>query len=737
MSGIELQNTIENKENIKTTDIVDSKKIQELDNSTNTPSWKQEVANKLSNKNPEIAKLVQDLEKRQTDKKEIEQKTMSNLDVSLNNLTDIEIQSFKGIIDSLNNETILPNQISVFSTMMDVLRQMKDVKKEDIMKAIDTYVDTKMQWKITTEQKDYFKNILSSIKDKWLIDKFISQVDVSLEGQKKWWYDILITKITDTITPDELLKDKEVNWSLNAIFNYNQWEYNKFIDAYDKGNIIQKNKLDKILQTYIKSDYPDIDFTDVTIKRDNITVKDKTDPEWKKTKDVPWFKFIKWDGTTILKGKDWKDITPFFWDAVHGEELSFDKSLMTKVGKNSLSEEWLKLPGMKNFVNQIQDIAGKKMSISEALKSLFDSSIFLEIKKVFSMISLMMADGSTEKWKYVIEQAKLNIALIELTTSIKIWWTIKKKDFDKDGNDLWTTTEYKRNADPDLAKYINQYQWNDNNNEKSIFVQCNNLDMQKSYMEAQRDNNQIKAQQLFEAMERKITIAQKTTWTTTEQQSKTENTEQKNPPQEFKDWQSYPSLSLDNTKPGKVEKKWEWDNQYLTIDWQVISLINGKWSIFLKWDDGQIMEKIISFDKKDNKENIIITDGEKLDRWILEKVYTEKDYSKFWDSKETMLAIRYSLLESSSEGNNKIDQVMQLTSQLLPDQRNKVEQAIAKFKREVIKSAENSSKIIKNDKWFMMYQELTNSLSNVKLPNETKQKLRKESVDKRIQSMWS
>jgi hypothetical protein len=41
---------------------------------------------------------------------------------------------------------------------------------------------------------------------------------------------------------------------------------------------------------------------------------------------------------------------------------------------------------MKNFVNQIQEIAGKKMSISDAFKSLFDSPLFSELKKIFLML---------------------------------------------------------------------------------------------------------------------------------------------------------------------------------------------------------------------------------------------------------------------------------------------------------------------------------------------------------------
>jgi hypothetical protein len=328
----------------------------------------------------------------------------------------------------------------------------------------------------------------------------------------------------------------------------------------------------------------------------------------------------------------------------------------------------------------------------------------------------------------------LSLAVLNIQTQFsdggKIEW--KKIQDGKEVKDI--SKDYEWTSDKWLAKYLAEYNFNDDSNikEKEIFVNCNSLQLQREYMMAKRVNDSKTASELFIQMKDWIKKADQKI--TPDKIKENEKPQEQSKPIELKDNKATVlELKINEQSQWLVEKKWEWDNQYLTIDGQVIPLINGKWSIFVKWDDGQIMEKIIIFDKKDNKENIAITDGEKLDMWLLETIKKTWNLSVLWnwklDDNKLKLAKYYMFGKSIDWVNNPIDLLLEWINKLWLYQKKISELSLVKFQKEMLVliswNISNTSEIIQP------FNKITQELQSIQFSGNLQKKERNTVVEKR------
>jgi hypothetical protein len=637
---------------------------------------------------------------------------------ALNILKSDEIVEFKWVIDNLNNWSLSPEKIKPFASMMNVLRQMNGLSKDQIMSVVDNTIQTKFVEKKDHPEMKLFKDTLSAVLDKWLVSEFINKVDEDLNKNDvlKWLsYDKLLDKETNLSSP-------EARAGINILFHRNEELFKQL--TLDYNDPTKKPQVERILRQYTLSSVPNGNPSEADINNANITLNTKFIVNWKEKSAFAFTKKENWLPLWITK-KDaqWNDIllqslTPFFWDSLKWESIPMEQCLTMPLMKDILWQDNLRMEWAAGVMKELVTVNGKNMSFSDAISSLFESPLFLEIKQAFLALLSMMGDDSDTQNKYAVEA---NFAQAEKDLS-KITETVLDKN-DKQISYLKALKALNL-ENKDMGGNIG--------NPKERFANAP-LENQKLYIKQVIKNPNLRYEkEVLAQLWEKISSTEQTV----SDKNTSEVVNEKDISKIFTNGEVYEQLSIDSTKPGKVERvDIDKKNPYLRIDGQVIPLIAGKWSLFVKGTDGQIIEKIISFDTKDNKENISIKNGETLDMWLLEKSYKDKNFWTLWNSKKELLIKKYYLFEQSSDAKNSIDQIMKLTSGLQIDQKNKVEQALAKFKSSISPVTENSP--IKNEKWSISYKEMMDSLSTIKLASLPQQKERDLVVNTRGKSMQS
>lgn len=649
-----------------------------------------------------------------------------SLQNQLEQLSDKDFVKFRQVIENLSkNGKVSLEQLDPLDSMTQILKQVASLDKNTVKNVVETVMKEKFSWQENSKELITFKEIFYAILDrKDILNSFVTIVDKDI----KW------------LSYDELLmtqkfESADVKKSINTIFHRNEGLFNTMTN--DFLDPIKQPQVEKIVKEYVKLSVPDIDLNNAHVGMTEVSVNGKQ----KKA-----FQLLDTSGnamTITKKNEKWENIqvplTPFFWDSQKWEIIS----LQDCVSQNQWVKDALKIwpDNMKQLNPELQELmkktietaSWKKVSISEAISWFFNSPLFDEIKKIFLMLGMFSKEGMSY-W------ANVDIALIDSKKSFRN--LIQSSNFgplQKELN-IASSTEalekfnsypwyYKEEYDANskLIK-INNYQ----NSEKEYFTTLS-PENQLRYLYGQKTNLKNSKWQSIPKWSDKRTAdgikKDSIVETNTSQETKKQSIDK-----EFISGWEYKELSLDGTKPGKVEKiDTDKNNPYLKIDGQVIPLINGKWSLFIKWFDGQIIEKVISFDKKDNKENISIIDGEKLDMWLLEKIYKEKNISMLWNDEKNNIIKKYYILEQSAEWKNNIDQFMKSTSELPIDQKNKIEQIISIFKKWIYQSIWKTP----DNKLITLHNDLKKSLLDIKLPIESQQNERNTTVNKRIQSMWS
>ncbi len=531
----------------------------------------------------------------------------------------------------------------------------------------------------------------------------------------------------DTLLKTESLDSNDSKKSINTIFHRDEQMFNKLIKDFQDPE--KKWQVEKIVKEYVQLSLPkeNLQWTTIEIWE----IKDIKKPCFNIMKDSKIVEVSTWKQDD--KGQDIKQkLTPFFGDAKTWVQLTLKQTIEQNQWVKDAMGIWpdnMKQldPKLKDLMNSTINTANWPKSITEAISSLFDSPLFLEIKQAFLAFLAMTGNDTEKQSKYAIEA---NFAQAQRDLS-KVTETIE----DKNNNKI---SYLKALNSLNLENKTVDWIWNP----LELFANAP-LVNQKEYIKAVIWNPWTRYDK------DKMSILWKTTNTSNPEQqkddSKTETIDQKDTAQEFISWKEYKELSLDSSKPGKVERKWEWDNQYLTVDGQIIPLIKGKWSLFVKWSDWQIIEKVISFDKKDNKESIAITDGEKLDMWLLEQVYKNNNISMLWDDEKSRMIIRYYMLEQSVDGKNIIDSLMIQASNLWIDQKNKVENIIANFKKgalfkkETLEHEKNPIQIgqLQIEQISKYRKGIEESLLNIKTSTLINQKKWNDTVNTRIKLMFS
>jgi hypothetical protein len=70
------------------------------------------------------------------------------------------------VIDSLNNGSLSSEKMPQFASMMNILRQMNGLSKDQIISVVDITIDTKFADKKDSPEMKLFKDTLSAVLEK-------------------------------------------------------------------------------------------------------------------------------------------------------------------------------------------------------------------------------------------------------------------------------------------------------------------------------------------------------------------------------------------------------------------------------------------------------------------------------------------------------------------------------------------------------------------------------------------
>lgn len=650
----------------------------------------QDQKNTINKKNDELAK-------KKIEKVENIQNTIINNELSnkLNLLSEKDFVKFKDVLNSLKKWEIWVEQMDPLDTMTQIIKAMANMDKASVLSEFDKLLSEKFPEKKTDPELASFKDILSGLLDnKSLLNQFVETVDRDL----KWLsYNQLLEQAKDP----KSLESAEVNKSINTIFHMEKNWFDHLLKDFD--DPIKQNQVTSILKKYYELHGKVLPEWAMFEKSQTSLIVDKLPVQ------VDCFK-IKWTDEVI-----------YYWELDTGKSMNFEQ-----VAKISWVSEALGIDNvtqlkkldpriweiMKN--NTIQTPSGKKMSFGDAFSAFFSSSFFDQLKQAFYSLMATFWEES-EQERYIIES---NYVLAK--NDVRQWWNFSYTDKENEEQVISYISV--------LNKFEPGFDKNENINYKKLFTEAS-VTIQKSYIETCMSKGK---EAWYNILKSNIPLIEA---------NKVEK-EQKVLGKEFVSWSVIDELKINKDAKGEVEKKWEWDNQYLLIDGQVIPLIDGKGSLFVQWTDGQIIEKNIIIDKKDNKENISISDWEKLDLWLLETIKKGGTWLLvwLWDPKRVQLS-KYYMLEQSSidDKENPINILMKWVSQLWPDQKDKAEIAIVKFKKAFIWQIEKKQwiwKVSDNLNIFEPFKDLKTELSAIVTANSSQQEKRNTVVNSRIQS-WS
>lgn len=394
--------------------------------------------------------------------------------------------------------------------------------------------------------------------------QFVETVDYGL----KWWsYSQLLEQAKDP----KSLESAEGKKSINAIFHMDKNWFDQLLKDFD--DPIKKDQINNILKKYYE-------------------LHGKVLPEWSSF-EKSQTKIIVDNNPVILDCFKiiWTEEVIYYWELDTGKSMNFQQ--VTKISwvsealgiDNNTKVKKLDPRIWEIMKNTIITPSWKKMSWGDAFSTFFNSPFFDQLKQAFYSLMATFWEES-EQERYIIESN-----YVVAKNDVRQWW-----------NFTYIDNQNKEQATSYISvlnKFEPGFDKNENINYKKLFTEASVM-IQKSYIETCMSKGKEAWYNILKSniplIEANKVEKEKNSWA-----------------KEFISWSVIDELKINKDAKGKVEKKWEWDNQYLLIDGQVIPLIDGKGSLFVQWTDGQIIEKNIIIEKKDNKENITILDWEKLE----------------------------------------------------------------------------------------------------------------------------
>ena len=567
---------------------------------------KTKLSKELSNKNDSkwIDITEKSLQKDNSESEEKEDLSIQEFSNKFPELTKLLSQNNMKELIKLN-ENLRNNEVDVWhidflDEMANFYKPLLELPTSDAINKITSIIENS---KIDEAKKNLFKKdaipLLTAIlekKDKeWnsVMKEFVKTIDKDI----KWLsYDLLLTT--------ENLNSNDVRKSINTIFHRDEQMFNKLVEDFNKPDTDPQKKLqiENIIKEYVKLSVPD--WNPSISEIDNAIIK--LDYNFSIGKlQKPAFIFTKKDGSPLwivkkdqnwdsIKDEKWNDIlsqkiTPFFGDRVDWKSLTLKKTIEENDWVKEAMEIWT--DNMKKLDPKIRDIVKETIntknwpkSITEAISSLFESWLRLEIKQAFMAFMAMTGSDSEKQNEYAIES---NFAQAEKDIS-KIKETIK----DKNDNSI-SYLKALRSLNLQNKKIENLW-WNP----MEIFSNAP-LENQKRYIESvvkdpskRYDKDKITILGDVKEKENQHENANTILWT------------------EIKDNKAEISeLKVNEKSKWLVEIKWD----YIIIDGQIIPIVNGQWAVFTKqWSD--IIKKTILIKQNNEKKDFItIIDQKKLE----------------------------------------------------------------------------------------------------------------------------
>ncbi len=599
----------------------------------------------------------------------------SALQSQLSQLDQKDFEQFGEVMKNLLTGKVSVEQLDPLDKMTQLITLIAKTDPAIVQQAVEKIIEDNKD-KIWNDQI-LRETVSQLLKNKPILQQFVNIVDKEV----RWLsYDNLL-QAKDLTTAD-------AKKAINTLFYRDESMFNRLITDFSDES--KKGQVQNIVKEYITLQLPD-KWLDEELSAAVMSVEDLKVNGTMKKGFV--FKDTQWNDITF-KDNQWQDkpLTPFFGDATEGKALSIANCVnQNKWYKEAMgigADNMKELPGMKALMESGNlTINGERMSFGNAIQGLFNHPMLRAIWKNILWILAQFGDSEKkrERWiDYNFEQSY---------DMMVAWWNWYKEKY--------PDPAYINLKPYDLGEKVRKYPFSTNGetshkpwSEKHFFTALTTEEQIAYIVDPKKrqllqvwksidgvwTNSLGKSQNEFRTDQSpKETVASSQTTTTPENSTNTLNVDNTNKSkskesiENFVDW-DYKALSINDKLPGKLEKKWDWENKYCLIDWQVVPY-NG--FVFVKhWDKIQLVKVAVN-DWMDSAS----LDKEYLNTIIDKNNLYNTDY--FNDNNKFYWLQYYALGQSVDDKNpNPIDGFMTELNTLNP-RPEWMDQAIATMKKEL------------------------------------------------------
>lgn len=408
--------------------------------------------------------------KDQTDTSKEQESTLTDLEKEISKLDEKYLNNLTEILQWIQTGKVSVGQLDSLHEGTKILQLLLKSDKKAILEMFDnlTTKNTTLDNNKIKEIKTAFQAILNN---PHFLNKFVSLLDKDLNG----------ISYEDIMKPWQNLDTPEAKKSINTIFYRDEKLFNQLVNDFESNDEQKKQSVEAIVKKYISLQAPSLDLQNTTLKVNEIDINGQKKQS---------FSLIDSKGQQVVldaPDKDWKTkeitIAPYFgalekWTALTLQQCVDQNPWFKKV-------VWVDKDGMinldpslnRNFKDLKIQWWGEKKGWFDSLKSIFDSSLFDELKQIFLMLSWLkngMSENDAVESDFISSKKEFR----QFIRTDKFTNLAKELAIDTSPSVVWNKfVNYRRQKTPDTGKKMNT---------------DNHLGSEKAYFNLLSTENQIR-----------------------------------------------------------------------------------------------------------------------------------------------------------------------------------------------------------------------------------------------------
>lgn len=408
--------------------------------------------------------------KDQTDTSKEQESTLTDLEKEISKLDEKYLNNLTEILQWIQTGKVSVGQLDSLHEGTKILQLLLKSDKKAILEMFDnlTTKNTTLDNNNIKEIKTAFQVILNN---PHFLNKFVSLLDKDLNG----------ISYEDIMKPWQNLDTPEAKKSINTIFYRDEKLFNQLVNDFESNDEQKKQSVEAIVKKYISLQAPSLDLQNTTLKVNEIDINGQKKQS---------FSLIDSKGQQVVLDAPDKDgktkeitIAPYFgalekWTALTLQQCVDQNPWFKKV-------VWVDKDGMinldpslnRNFKDLKIQWWGEKKGWFDSLKSIFDSSLFDELKQIFLMLSWLkngMSENDAVESDFISSKKEFR----QFIRTDKFTNLAKELAIDTSPSAVWNKfVNYRRQKTPDTGKKMNT---------------DNHLGSEKAYFNLLSTENQIR-----------------------------------------------------------------------------------------------------------------------------------------------------------------------------------------------------------------------------------------------------